>query len=168
MRCSTVPSTVPRPQQRSGAKAAETPLFGLAIAESASRSSLSRAAMRQSRLGGDVRSGAVRLLETSRRRPRRRVDDVVGVVRSDTRRNAAEPGSSAHPVGDSMIGARTVAADPEPADNLAPGIERNAAAKGDNPARYLADRRNAGIVEDRVERVRIVQPNSDPPGWLGA
>ncbi len=44
-----------------------------------------------------------------------------------------------------MVGARTVAADPEPADNLATGIERDAAAKRDDPAGNLADRRNARV-----------------------
>jgi hypothetical protein len=44
----------------------------------------------------------------------------------DAARNAVEPGSSAHTVGDRMISARTVAADPEPADNLAAVIERAA------------------------------------------
>jgi len=43
----------------------------------------------------------------------------------DAARNAVEPGSSAHAVGDRMIGARTVAADPAPADNLAAEIERD-------------------------------------------
>src|SRR5579875_750336 len=102
----------------------------------------------------------MRLLKTRGSLPRGSVDDVVGVIRCNPRRNRTQPRTPAHPISDRMIRARTVSRDAQTTDNLAVAVKRYAAAERNDstdnksfPCFQVVCRR----VEQGIERIRIVQ-----------
>ena len=82
------------------------------------------------------------------------IDDVVCVSWGNSARNIIEPSKSAHPVRNRMIRAGSVAADAKPTDHLLTAvIERDTAAKRDDPSGNPAYSRYGRIVENGIERV---------------
>ena len=105
----------------------------------------------------------MRLLEAGRRLAGGCVNDVVSIARRHACRDVVESGRVAHAVSDGMVGAGRVAADPQPADDLAArSVEGDAAAEGDDPA-GVPDRRWR-LTKLRIEGIRIVEPVERPAG----
>jgi hypothetical protein len=82
------------------------------------------------------------------------IDDIVCISWSNSPRNIIEPSNSAHPVRNRMIRAGRVAAYAKPTDHLLIIIiQRDTAAKGDDPAGDPAYSRRSRIIEKGIERV---------------
>jgi hypothetical protein len=104
---------------------------------------------------------AVRVSDVVRQFGRAEVHDVVRT------RLAVQAGEMAHPVGDRVVRAGRVAANPEPVDHLPVRVERDSAPKCDDTARNLTNPRPLRL-KCRVEGVGIVQPMREPAGKVVA
>src|ERR1700730_1476611 len=105
----------------------------------------------------------MRVLESVWRLVLRKIIDIVSFVKAYSRGNCPKAGLPAHAISDHVIGAGSVAADPQTPDDLATLIERDTAAEGDHAAHVLTQSGIRGrrcqrrCQKGRVERIRIVQ-----------